>query len=353
MSCYHPLKAFVIRVNSDGTKKLKITSYQVDHVEQSRRDDDSTLICVTRNECADPNLYRVFRDFIEIPCGKCWGCRLDYSRTWANRLMMELEDHDEAWFLTLTYDSDHVPMSAYPDPETGEAVDCMTLSKRDWQLFMKRLRKEYDAKKIRFFASGEYGSKTARPHYHAIVYDLHFEPGELKFHKMSNGFRLYRSDRLDKVWSNGFCIVAEVTWESCAYVARYCMKKVNGEMSKFYDDFNLEPEFCLMSRKPGIARNYYEKHKDEIYKYDKVNLSTAKRGVSTKPPKYFDQIFDGEDPDRMTELKEQRKIAAERLKALELEGTDLDYIEYLAVKEKAAIDRQKILLKRSRAEDEA
>lgn len=346
--CYHPLKAFVLHVDSDGKKKLKITSYQVDHVEQRLGAPHSAYVCTEKKE-STPGWKR-FDEFIEIPCGKCWQCRLAYSRTWANRLMMELEDHDEAWFLTLTYDDKNVPKSWYADPETGEALESMTLDKRDWQLFMKRLRKEYDAKKIRFFASGEYGSSTARPHYHAIVYDLHFEDRELKFLKMSDGFKLWKSDRLDKVWGKGFCVVAEVSWDSCAYVARYVMKKVNGDMAKFYETFALEPEFCLMSRKPGIAREYFERNKEKIYEYDKVNLSTPKKGVSMKPPKYFDQLFDQVDHERLSELKEQRKIAAERAKALELEGTDLDYIEYLAVKEREAIQNQITLLRRGRTE---
>lgn len=347
--CYHPLKAFVVHVDSDNKKKLKITSYQVDHVEQRLGETDSTIICTTQKETLSEKNRRI-DEFIEIPCGKCWQCRLAYSRNWANRLMMELEDHDEAWFLTLTYDNDHVPRSYYADPETGEAKESLTLDKRDWVLFMKRLRKEYDAKKIRFFASGEYGSSTARPHYHAIVYDLHFDENELKFFKKSDGFKLWRSERLDKVWSKGFAVVAEVSWDSCAYVARYVMKKVNGDMAAFYDKFGLEPEFCLMSRKPGIAREYFERNRDRIYEYDKVNLSTPKKGISMKPPKYFDQLFDQIDHERMTELKEQRKIAAERIKAIELAKTDLDYIDYLAAKEREAIQNQLTLLKRGRTE---
>lgn len=348
MPCYHPLKAFILRVLPDGTKKLKITSYQVDHVEQRLGDENAPVVCTTEEQQLSP-MNRVIRDFLQIPCGQCLGCRLDYSRTWANRLMMELEDHEEAWFLTLTYDNEHVRKSAYADPETGEANDCYTLSKRDFQLFMKRLRKEYSDCKIRFFASGEYGSNTARPHYHVIVYGLHFEDGELKYYKKSGKFKLWKSERLNRVWNCGFVVIAPVSWDTCAYTARYVMKKAVGKTSDFYEKFNIEPEFCLMSRKPGIARHYYETHKDQIYQYDKVNLSTGRKGINNKPPTYFDRLFAFEDEERIGQIKEQRKLAAERSIALELERTDLSYLDYLAVKERELMDKSKAyLLERSK-----
>ena len=76
------------------------------------------------------------------------------------------------WFCTFTYDDDHVPRSYYPDPETGEAIPSLTLCKRDFQLLMKRIRRRFPDDHIRFFACGEYGSQTFRPHYHAIVFDF-------------------------------------------------------------------------------------------------------------------------------------------------------------------------------------
>ena len=99
---------------------------------------------------------------IKLPCGQCIGCRLDRSRQWANRCMLELQYHDSAFFVTLTYDDFHVPKSYYADPETGEAYTSLTLCKRDFQLWMKRLRKKFSEDKIRFFACGEYGGQTKK-----------------------------------------------------------------------------------------------------------------------------------------------------------------------------------------------
>ena len=87
--------------------------------------------------------------------------------------MLELQYHDSAYFVTLTYDDFHIPKAYYPDPETGEVHTSYTLCKRDFQLWMKRLRKKFSDDKIRFFACGEYGGQTKRPHYHAIVFGLH------------------------------------------------------------------------------------------------------------------------------------------------------------------------------------
>ena len=141
-------------------------------------------------------------DLIQIPCGHCIGCRLEYSRQWANRCLLELKDHDSAYFVTLTYNDWHVPMSHYTDPMTGEFCDAQTLRKRDYQLFMKRLRKAFPGQQIRFYAAGEYGPKTYRPHYHAILFGLKLD--DLEFYENSEqGFPYYWSKSLQKIWDEG------------------------------------------------------------------------------------------------------------------------------------------------------
>ena len=133
MPCYHPLKAFVLG-EKDGKRLLKVTSYEVDHLERA----GEGFACMRSPPIGRPGDVT---EFIEIPCGKCSGCRLQRSREWANRCMLELEYHKSSYFVTLTYDDAHVPIHYYSDPETGEALPSMSLVKRDFQLFMKRLRK--------------------------------------------------------------------------------------------------------------------------------------------------------------------------------------------------------------------
>lgn len=319
MSCYHPLKAIVNGETANGKKNLKILSsgwlaeYQA------------------RNGHPFPAEH-----LVTLPCGQCVGCRLEHSRQWANRCMLELKDHKSAYFVTLTYDNDHVPVSYYADPNTGEALEALSLSKRDWQLFMKRLRKAHPSPPLRFFMAGEYGSTTFRPHYHAIIFGL--ELNDLVPYKRSEiGYQYYTSETLQKVWSVdgvpiGYVVVGEVTWETCAYTARYVMKKLNGDLSEFYKFHNIEPEFTLMSRRPGIARNYYETH-PEIYETEKINLATEKGGISFRPPRYFDKLFDLEHPEEMQLIRERRAKTAADAMAAQLEKTSVSEDEYLLVKE--------------------
>lgn len=285
-----------------------------------------------------------------IPCGKCIGCRLEYSRQWANRCMLELQYHESAYFVTLTYDDYHVPISYYADPDTGEAMPSMSLCKRDLQLFLKRLRKRFEGQRIRFFACGEYGPSTWRPHYHLIIFGLKLPDlvpiGEIR------GNRYYTSQILQSVWSAGVEVpsligdkpaysgkmqighisITDVTWETCAYTARYITKKLNGPEAQFYTDFALAPPFVDMSRRPGIARQWYDDHPD-YNTYDYINVSTPTGGYKFRPPHYYDKLYDVDYPEESARIKAIRqRLALESVKR-KLERTDLNYIEYMAVEE--------------------
>lgn len=348
MPCYHPLLAVDVGQRSPEGKVLyQIKSFPedlrpgIDTAVSFRSDHDRTFGPARPGAAQFP--------FVTIPCGKCIGCRMEYSRQWANRCMLELEYHDSAYFVTLTYDDYHVPESFYPDPKTGEAMRSLTLNKRDLQLFMKRLRARFENDTIRFFACGEYGPSTFRPHYHLILFGLHLPDlvpiGQLR------GYQYYRSESLERCWSRkdtfenligeecvtpltkiGNITITDVTWETCAYTARYITKKLNGPAAKFYSDFNLVPPFVQMSRRPGIARQWYEDH-PHMRDFEYINIKTAKGGRKFRPPKYYDKLFDGEFPEESARIKEIRqRMCLESIKA-KLERTDLNYIEYLAVEE--------------------
>lgn len=346
IACYHPLKGFPIGKTENGKTKYKIVPYQTDHVEHMHGDVFEVSNVPILSQRAD---YAV-RDFVTVPCGQCVGCRLEYSRQWANRCMLELQYHDSSFFVTLTYDDEHVPRSVYADPETGEAFQSLTLSKRDFQLFMKRLRKAFPDDKIRFFMAGEYGSNTFRPHYHAIIFGLHLS--DLRPYKRSEqGFTYYISDSLSRCWSDrsgksiGYAVVAPVTWETCAYTARYVMKKLNGSAAEFYSSHNIVPEFTLMSRKPGIAKQYFDDHPD-LYEFDMINITTPKGGRSFKPPRYFDKLFDLENSDELAEIKAIRQKTAVDAANAKLTKTDLSYLELLAIEEENLKNRARGLLRK-------
>ena len=333
MSCYHPLMGIPKGVDSKSGKM----QYLIKPFPKGFEGDNNIPGIVT------------------VPCGKCIGCRLDYSRQWANRCMLEMQYHDEAWFVTLTYDQAHVPLSWYDDPNTGEAFQAMTLRKRDFQLFMKRLRKAYEPQKIRYFAAGEYGDKKLRPHYHAILFGLHLDDLEV-YEDHVGDFTYYTSKKLQSVWDSGLdnfgvmcysddavgtlstatrgmVIVAPVNWQTCAYVARYVVKKQKGPASEVYKLHNIEPPFSLMSRKPGIGRQYYDDHPD-LYDYQSINISTEEGGRKFRPPKYFDRLRLSDAPDEAEKLREFRRFAADQNKTAKLSKTDNEYLDMLAVEER-------------------
>lgn len=171
---------------------------------------------------------------LKLSCGRCIGCREANARAWALRCHLELQEHDEAAFTTLTYD----PKSLPP-----------TLEKRHLQLFLKKLRtnaaRSASAGAIRFFAAGEYGETTHRPHYHAILFGL----GER--HK----------DLIEETWGLGHARTYAATPASIAYVAGYSAKKYGWEKGVEHERIDLttgevyrwQPPFIQMSRRPGIG----------------------------------------------------------------------------------------------------
>lgn len=237
-----------------------------------------------------------------VPCGQCLGCRLERSRHWAIRCMMEAQLHDRNVFVTLTYrDQDLI----FRD------TDRATLYPRHFTLFMKRLRKEF-GNGIKFYGCGEYGDKYGRPHYHAIIFGLDFEDKTVC--DSQNGVDYYRSDTLNRIWSHGDCIIGDVSLESCAYVARYVMKKLNGEKASYYEEQGIHPEFVRMSRgnaksgPNGIGRQWLEQYWSDVYPRGNVIL----RGFPQSPPKYFDRWYEEKEPKKMKEIKEKRRSFADK-----------------------------------------
>lgn len=305
-----------------------------------------------------------------IPCGQCIDCRLQAAREWTVRLLCEMKAYkpSECWFVTLTYDPEHLPVvnevPDHPDSlisdidlETGELLswhysDRSGLSKRDLQLFMKRLRISYqrrignDDAAIRFFACGEYGDLGKRPHYHLILFGLALD--DLKYYKSNfRGDAYYNSQFLSDVWKKGFVVVSPVTYDNISYTCRYILKKQTGDLGfQEYVSNGIIPPFTLMSRNPGIAREFYDSNKDMIYRYDQVVIvgkdGTAKR---VKPAKYFDRLYALEDPEFLASLKEERTARSRNRQLREMEQTDLSALDYLCMKEMNKLEAVKKLVR--------
>lgn len=344
MSCYHPLKGFKIGVNPSGKPQYKITSYDTLAV---KYENDVWKDCKTLIK--SDFLYPLVTESIDIPCGHCIGCYLDRSRQWADRCMLEATYHDKNCFITLTYDDNHLP-----DP--GQIIDCdgvvsdsplHPLNKRDLQLFMKRLRKHFSDTKIRFFGCGEYGSHTFRCHYHLILFGVDFTDDRVLFKKNFKGNDLFVSETLSRLWPFGFSTIADISWDTCAYVSRYCLKKRNNDLTDLYDMFDLTPEFTIMSRRPGIARQYYDDNKDNIYRNQEIFISDQNGSKKIRPPKYFDDLYDIDYPSDFEVIKNHRREFAKMKKDMILSNTDLDYLDYLKVAEQNLSSKTKIFDERS------
>ena len=174
--------------------------------------------------CNFPKIY----NGVLCPCGKCAGCIRSYRQVWVTRAILESYCYDQSrnFFITLTYSDEFCPADG-------------SLQKRDFQLFIKRLRKQCGS--LRYFGVGEYGKKGMRPHYHAIIY----------------GFAGSAED-IQRCWSKGFTFIGSVTPGSCAYVAKYITKRYDIQWREKLESQGLTPEFSLMSRRPGLGFNFVE-----------------------------------------------------------------------------------------------
>jgi len=238
---------------------------------------------------------------IKLPCGRCIGCRLERSRQWAVRLVHEKRFHEESAFITLTYDDEHLP-------EGG------SLNVKHFQDFMKRLRDRLGYAKLRFFHAGEYGEKFGRPHYHAIIFGHSFMDDAREIKTTDRGDRTWVSPLLLSTWPHGINRVGEATFESAAYVARYITKKVTGSRAASHYErtdprtgeiFSLKPEYCTMSRRPGIGALHVTELAHEIYPRDEI----ISRGHPSKPPRFYDKYLEKLDPEAYALLKENRECA--------------------------------------------
>lgn len=334
MSCYHPKLMFPTGEFHSKSGK-PVYSFVKDA-------DSRSFVNAADNGC------------IIVPCGKCIGCRLDYSRRWADRMMLELETSKKALFVTLTYDDCHVHMSY--DEDTGEAYG-LTLSKRDCQLFMKMVRKKFSSVTVRFYASGEYGEKFHRPHLHVILFGLGIDDFPEKVCKGRNelGQKYYEIDRISECWHEfsesghdlglrGLVCCSDVSYNTMAYVARYVMKKVKSDSFDAFES-NVQPEFSLMSRRPGIGRIYLEEHPDCL-DYQSISVSTENGAKKIQIPKYFLNILKNKSEqmpidlrlkDRYDMIIEQRKELANDRMLQKLSATSLSYLDQLQVEENARV----------------
>jgi len=155
-----------------------------------------------------------------FPCGQCLHCRINKSREWQHRLLLENMVADKSCFVTITYNNENVPKD-------------MSLKPDDVQKFMKRLRYYLDGIEIRYFIVGEYGDKTERPHYHAAFFGVGIED----------------VDSISKAWYKGFIQVGDLNKDSARYIVGYVVKNMKKKGDKRLK--GRHPEFMRCSKQKG------------------------------------------------------------------------------------------------------
>jgi hypothetical protein len=220
------------------------------------------------SECINPYYTKAG---VPCACGQCPSCLAKRKREWTLRLRHEAESFtDSAVFVTLTYNEQSNPG---------------TLVKDHYQRFLKRLRSRFPGQVIRYYFVGEYGGKTSRPHYHAILYGLkliQYQPYQpFAFKCAPKGKRYMVSALLDELWQYGYNTIGSCTANSIAYVAGYCQKKIYTNKGSYYKDRNQLPPFAHMSR--GIGLDYAFDHEEAL----KRDLVISVDGYMVSIPRYY------------------------------------------------------------------
>lgn len=233
MSCFAPLFGWMSRAKTDKGKRTVVFDRSLGYTDRP----------------------------VTVSCGKCVGCRLEFSRKWAMRCEHEASLHDENCFVTLTYEK---------MPEGG------SLQPNDFTKFMKKLRRRRSGR-IRYLQTGEYGA-LGRPHHHLLLFGCDFADCK-RVKKSSTGQWLYRSEELEGLWEHGFSTIGSMTFESAGYVARYSLKKMFAPQVP-----GRVPEYMTMSRNPGIGAGWIDKYKSDVFPDDEVII---RGGIRCKPPRYY------------------------------------------------------------------
>ncbi|ALS03791.1 VP4 [Gokushovirus WZ-2015a] len=289
MSCNKPMRAYIsLEKDEEGKKEVIWNNNGMERITKGVTEEAQESLWRKGNK-----LYKLQM----IPCNKCLGCKMDYAKEKAKRLELESKYTIGNWFITLTYDEEHIP-------KNGRIP---TLKKEELIKYIKNIRRynEYNYNcKIRFLASGEYGGQTKRPHYHIILLNAQIE--DLAPLMVKNDTVYYTSKIMSQKWNKGQIMIARANTSTNYYTAGYCEKKAVKQ-----EDFTLkEPEFIIQSR--NLGKQYYEDNKEKLFTEEKAIIG----GVPMNYPKYFSKLAKENEEliEELEEYKQQQKEIA-RLQA--------------------------------------
>lgn len=313
MSCYQPLRAYLpSEFDKEGKRHLvfspkKLYEFEVATIQKFEKAgilepfncNNFDFLFSDKRRFPDAYITNDVGDlpngtFINIPCGKCDGCKLDYSRNWATRGVNEAffcNYYQNCSFLSLTFNQRNLSRTTL-----GYSVD-----KAFFKSWVKRLRyaiKSTYNVEFRHLSCGEYGERRGRPHYHMLIFGFNF-PDKYVFKreaKYGNIITYYRSPFLESQWhlphcdeQAGYCVIGNVNYETCAYVSRYVLKK---QHKSTYGD--KQPEFLSVSRMPGLGNEYCTKYLDTIFSNGFIQLPS---GFKAPVPRYYESICEKLNPE--------------------------------------------------------
>lgn len=252
---------------------------------------------------------------LELPCGKCIGCRTDRAAAWGNRAQHEARLYATNSFITLTYDEEHAPTNGLLAPD-------------DLTNFIKRLRQNahrhgslFDrdsSRNIRYLACGEYGGSTGRPHYHILAFNCGFS------NPTRRATGLYEAEGLTKTWGKGIANYGPATPGAATYIAKYSLKKqglpewrrcqrwnerpghtddTTGEWSPYLGPGLPDPQgpFLRMSQKPILGGGWLDTYGNDL-KHGYLVINGQKRPI----PRSYTEYIKRNAPDFLAIMQARR-----------------------------------------------
>lgn len=263
-----------------------------------------------------------------VKCGQCKECLTQRARTWALRLTEENRRQKSAYFCTLTYSEENVPI--IDTIHEGKEITVTTLVQKDMQDFLKRIRnnqRKITTKKIRMFYTGEYGGDTKRAHYHMIIFNL--DKNLTSFDPTRKSKKPQVDHKLERIWKKGHVRTGRVEGGSIRYVTNYMMSKnidVIGEQKKPF-------LACSQGLGAGYLDDYQMRHWEQGE--HKVVTSKPMKYRPNLPRYYMERLFDEGQRQVINQFK--REEMEEYITELEQNAENKDPLD-----PKGYITRQKL-----------
>lgn len=243
--------------------------------------------CLRRIKLASPNecyYGKIYPKGLTVSCDSCHACKERRIDAWSHRMREEQKRHDQVWFVTFTYANGNI---------TRSPNGYLSLDKKDIKNWRNRVYRYREKNGLtspwKYYLAGEYGTKFARPHYHAIIFGL--LPGTIY-----------------ATWGLGRVDIRHVNNNRIGYVCKYIDKDFKQHSPR--DD--RVRNFSLMSKEIGL--NYVENEQVRKYhKSDITNIAISQNGYKKPLCRYYrNKIYNDKEKHRQAIWMEKKKAIIEK-----------------------------------------